>query len=279
MGSVVTRAYVQAGFDVREHRSPEDFDITDCEALERFVEGCDAVVHLAGPPSVSESFEHPIEYLRAHVLGTAAVLEAMRRARVRFLIYASSAEVYGAPLVDAVDERYPLAPRSPYAAAKAAAERLVLAAAERQDVGGYVIRPFLVYGRGMREQSMLARVLRQAQERQEIRVNDLRPVRDFCYVEDLAELFVLALRATRDDVLTLNASYGKGYSVAETIAEVGAALGFTPLATENGTKRGEDVEILRLVGNSEAAWQTLGWRARHDLAAGIRQMQTSMVPR
>ena len=276
IGAVTARVLAEAGVEVAAHRGPEEFDIADGDGLKRFFTGCDAVVHLAGPPSVPESFERPIEYLRAHVLGTATVLEEMSRAGIRFLVYVSSAEVYGASEV-AVDEMHPLAPRSPYAVAKAAAERLVLAAGARRDVGGYIVRPFSVYGRGMPERSLLAGVLRQAEEGPEIGVNDLRPVRDYCYIEDLAELFLLALRVPRRDMVTLNASYGKGYSVAEAIGAVGYALGFTPIVKEHGTKRSEQVEILRLVGDTGAAWRTLGWRARHDLTDGIRRMQTRVV--
>jgi nucleoside-diphosphate-sugar epimerase len=279
IGSVTARVLTEAGVDVAAHRGPEDFDIADGEALERFTAGCDAVLHLAGPPSVSESFQRPTEYLRAHVLGTAAVLEAMRRSRIQFLVYVSSAEVYGAAERTAVAETHGLSPRSPYAMAKAAAERLVLAAGDRGEVGGYIVRPFSIYGPGMQNRSLLAEVLRQAESGSEIFVSDLRPIRDYCYVEDLAEFFELALNARRRDIVTLNASYGKGYSVAEVIQAVGVALGFTPTARERGTKRPEHVEILHLVGDPRTARRALGWRARHDLIEGIRHMRTAMVAR
>src|SRR5580658_6465555 len=46
-------------------------DITDAAVIGELVEGSDAVVHLAGPASVSESFENAAEYARVHVCGTA----------------------------------------------------------------------------------------------------------------------------------------------------------------------------------------------------------------
>ena len=70
-------------------------DITDAAIVRELVEGSDAVVHLAGPASVSESFENATEYARVHVCGTATVLDACREEGIRRFVYISSAEVYG----------------------------------------------------------------------------------------------------------------------------------------------------------------------------------------
>src|SRR3954464_5363734 len=72
-------------------------DITDLDALRPVAEGADVVIHLAGPPSVAASFAAPAEFLRAHVLGTATVVELCRELAIPKLIHVSSAEVYGRP--------------------------------------------------------------------------------------------------------------------------------------------------------------------------------------
>src|SRR5580692_8697931 len=65
-------------------------EITDAAAVRELVEGSDAVVHLAGPASVSESFEKATEYARVHVCGTATVLSACREEGIRRFVYISS---------------------------------------------------------------------------------------------------------------------------------------------------------------------------------------------
>ena len=246
------------------------FDIEDRAALLELVAGCDAVVDLAGPPSVTQSFSDPIGYARAHVVGTATLLDAMREASVKTIVYMSSADVYGAVAQDVVDESHPTAPRSPYAAAKAAAEHLVRAWASAGSARGYAIRAFSVYGPGMSPLGLIPTILAQSRNGPEIVVNDLSPIRDFCFVEDLAELVVRAVCTPRSDLAILNAAYGKGYSVAETIRTIGEALHMPLVGRERGPQRPPGSEITRLVADVRAAERELGWRARYDLIEGIR---------
>ena len=105
-------------------------DLTDVTKVRPLLDGVDVVLHLAGPPSVAESFVDPLGYLRVHAVGTATVLDACRRSHVSRFVYVSSAEVYGASRDGlAMNEDSPCQPRSPYGAAKLAAEGLVRAMA------------------------------------------------------------------------------------------------------------------------------------------------------
>jgi UDP-glucose 4-epimerase len=277
IGSAAVAALNRGGIEVAAHSGPEQFDICDVSALTHLFSECDTVVHLAGPPSVSESLADPLGYTRAHVMGTASVLAAMRRAKIDFLVYISSAEVYGRAQADRVAEEYPVAPRSPYAAAKAGAEMLIRAAGACREIGGYIIRPFSVYGEKMPASSLMATILRQAHTADEVTVQDLAPVRDYCYAGDLAELIAAAVSRPRRDVVTLNAAYGKGYSVAEVVAAAGAALGRHLQAKEAREKRPVGIEIARLVADVSAAQRELGWRAKHDLEDGVRTMYAAIA--
>jgi nucleoside-diphosphate-sugar epimerase len=287
-----TRAALQAAhIDLVAHLGPASdaaasrhdagrcFDIADRAALLEFVAECDTVVHLAGPPSVAQSFADPISCVRAHVVGTATLLDVMREARIQNIVYLSSAEVYGSVARGVVNESYPPAPRSPYAAAKAAAEYLVRAQAAAGAARGYIIRAFSVYGPGMSPLGLIPTVLAQSRNGLEIVVNDLSPIRDYCFVEDLTELIVRAVRAPRSDLVILNAAYGKGYSVAETIKVIGDALHVQLVGRERGPQRPAESEITRLIGDVEAARRELGWRARHDLIEGIRRTLPAPVAR
>src|SRR5437762_2850945 len=62
-------------------------DITNRSVIDELMPGVDVVIHLAGPPSVAASFDLPGEYARVHVAGTATVVDACRRWRVRRLVY------------------------------------------------------------------------------------------------------------------------------------------------------------------------------------------------
>jgi dTDP-glucose 4,6-dehydratase len=104
-------------------------DITDAELVSRLVAESDAVVHFAAETHVDNALAEPDPFLRANVIGTFSVLEAVRRHGVR-LHHVSTDEVYGDLALDD-PQRFtaatPYSPSSPYSATKAAADMLVRA--------------------------------------------------------------------------------------------------------------------------------------------------------
>src|SRR5271170_7654233 len=104
-------------------------DVTDAELISRLVAESDAVVHFAAETHVDNSLEDPELTLRTNVIGTFAVLEAVRRHGVR-LHHVSTDEVYGDLELDdptRFTESTPYNPSSPYSATKAASDVLVRA--------------------------------------------------------------------------------------------------------------------------------------------------------
>jgi len=89
-----------------------------------------AVVHFAAFASVGESTENPGLYYRNNVVGTLALLEAMRECGVRYLVFSSSCAVYGVPPVIPIQEQTPLTPVNPYGATKMICERMLADCAE-----------------------------------------------------------------------------------------------------------------------------------------------------
>ncbi len=104
-------------------------DVTDAELVSRLVAESDAVVHFAAETHVDNALADPEPFLRANVVGTFTVLEAVRRHKVR-LHHVSTDEVYGDLALDEprrFTESTPYNPSSPYSATKAAADMLVRA--------------------------------------------------------------------------------------------------------------------------------------------------------
>jgi dTDP-glucose 4,6-dehydratase len=102
-------------------------DVTDAELVSKLVADADVVVHFAAETHVDNSLANPEPFLRANVVGTFTVLEAVRAAGVR-LHHVSTDEVYGDLELNSVQrftESTPYNPSSPYSATKAAADLLV----------------------------------------------------------------------------------------------------------------------------------------------------------
>jgi nucleoside-diphosphate-sugar epimerase len=245
-------------------------DITDVAALCDLASGCQVAVHMAGPASVLESFEAATEYSRVHVCGTAAFLEACRRTGVGHVVYLSSAEVYGRPDTNPVGEDTPPGPRSPYAAAKAGAEHMIGAYARTYGLRTVVLRPFSIYGPRMSTRSIIGTVLRAACAGEPVVVADPRPVRDYCYVGDLARAIVCA--CSTDAAGTFNIGSGTGVSVLELVRKICGIGGFIAdvrVRPDAGRRAAADIHCL--VADARRAASVLGWRPRVSLDTGLER--------
>lgn len=120
--------------------------ITDQELVSKTVRDHDCVFHLAARINVDESIKDPLSTLSVNLFGTYYVLEAVKHFQTR-LIYASSCEVYGAPLNHLpIAESAELRPHSPYAASKVAADRLCFSYITTYNTNVTIVRPFNVFG-------------------------------------------------------------------------------------------------------------------------------------
>jgi UDP-glucose 4-epimerase len=248
-------------------------DIADRATLLPFAAGVEVVVHLAGPAHVSESFHDPDRYFQTHVLGTVSMIDVCVRASIPRFVYVSSAEVYGRAAVSPVAETAACRPRSPYAAAKAAAEHVVTAAARAHGIDAIIIRPFSIYGPAMRPSAVLASVIRQACDGGPVRVFDLRPVRDYCFVDDVAAAIVaVSEAAAATEPRIYNVGTGAGVSVADlaklTLEVMGVAAAIEEAAA---TDRPAVADIPDLVADTSAIRHDVHWSPRVELSEGIRR--------
>lgn len=288
IGSAVVGTLCANGVRVRAHTGPPGYlgmplpggvecvaaQIGDRPAIEAACAGVDAVVHLAGPPSVAASFADPVGYARDHVLGTATVLAAAVAAGVRRLVHVSSAEVYGRSARAGVREDDELRPVSPYGAAKAAAEQLVRAAVERGEMEVVVLRPFSVYGPGSPATSLVGTIVAQSRSADEILVRSLGTVRDYVHVDDVALAAITAL--SRGEGGVYNIGSGRGTSVAELAQAATVAAGRAiPVRATGDPDRPAAIDLAVLVANPAAAAAALGWRAR-SLAAGMTAVMAAL---
>ena len=97
-------------------------DLMDGEPLRKALSGVDAVVHMVADSLVGESVKDPAKYYRNNVVAGLALLDRMREAGVKRLVFSSTAAVYGEPAKQPIEETDPTAPTNPYGASKLAFE-------------------------------------------------------------------------------------------------------------------------------------------------------------
>lgn len=162
-------------------------DVTDPAAvLAALGENVDAVVHFAAESHVDRSIESAADFVRTNVVGTQVLLDAARARKVPRFVHVSTDEVMGS-LDDGgyFTEETPLAPNSPYAASKAAAEHFVRAAVKTHGIDAVVTRCSNNYGPYQFPEKLIPLVIANAMEGKDIPVyGDGQQVRDWIYVDD-----------------------------------------------------------------------------------------------
>lgn len=242
-----------------------------------------AVVHMAGSISVGESVRDPGKYWSNNVAAASSLLLACAGAKLRSLVFSSTAAVYGDAERIPIAEGARLAPTSPYGASKLAFERLLAAAVPVLGCKAVALRYFNAAGAVPEwgvgedhepEEHLIPRVLRALLADHEVGIYgddwptpDGTCVRDYVHVADLARAHVLALEAADDlpPFVALNVGTGRGASVREVVEAAGRELGRTPRLAITARRPGDPPA---LVADPTRIQQLLGWSAeRSDLAA------------
>lgn len=259
--------------------------VQDTAAVEATLREHDVVgvVHLAAFKYAGESVRRPLHTYTQNVVGTIALLEAMRSVGVAALVFSSSAAVYGTPDVELVTEATPTAPESPYGETKLIGEWLVAAAARADGLRHTSLRYFNVVGSGdptLRDTSpynLLPLVLDAVVAgRTPTIFGDDYPtpdgtcVRDYVHVAEVAAAHVAAARTLEaGDQLepVYNLGAGRGVSVREVFDAVADAVG-RPVVPQMAPRRPGDPA--RIVASGDLARRDLGWDPSTPLVAAVR---------
>jgi UDP-glucose 4-epimerase len=259
-------------------------------------DGTEAVLHFAAKSLVGESVKYPQMYWSANLGGTLALLEAMREAGTRKIVFSSSAAVYGEPEQTPITETAPPRPTSPYGASKIAVDTTLTEYARLHGFGAVSLRYFNVAGafrgadggwlgeRHHPETHLIPNVLAQGGQELFVRINgtdyptpDGTCVRDYIHVGDLADAHLLALSACEPGRHRIyNLGNGAGYSVREVIDVCREVTGAEIVVSE-GPRRSGDPAVL--VASSDLIKADLGWHASHDLRAMVADAWQSVLAR
>ena len=243
-----------------------------------------AVLHFAGSVVVPESVENPAKYFNNNTGNTLSLIQAMVASGVKHLVFSSTAAVYGMPDEDIIPikEDAPKAPINPYGASKLMSEMMIRDMAAAHDLNAVILRYFNVAGadaKGRVGQStpeathlikVVAEVVSGKRDGMQIFGDDYDTpdgtcVRDYIHVDDLIRAHLLALdylaRDDKEETITLNCGYGRGFSVSEVI-EAAARLSGKNIPVTMAPRRAGDPPLL--TANSQACQDILGWTPQSD---------------
>jgi len=173
-------------------------DVRDSALVLELTSQADAVVHFAAETHVARSIYDDRRFFETDVLGTQCVASAVLRCRDRIerFLHISSSEVYGTAATVPMTEQHPLNPMSPYAAAKAGADRLVYSYCTTYAVPAVILRPFNQYGPYQHLEKVIPRFITSAILNEPLTLHGRGEARrDWLHVEDTCRRIDLALHA------------------------------------------------------------------------------------
>ncbi len=192
-------------------------DVADAPKIKSYFKDIECVFHLAALADIVPSIQRPLDYHRANVDGTIAVLEASRLAGVKKFIYTASSSCYGLPDEIPTTESAPIRPMYPYAVTKYLGEEYALNWHKIYKLPVTSLRLFNVYGPRARTTGTYGAVFgvflaQKLANKPFTIVGDGSQTRDFTFVSDIVSAFIAAAESDISGEI-FNVGSGGTYSV------------------------------------------------------------------
>jgi dTDP-glucose 4,6-dehydratase len=237
-------------------------DVRNASLVDNLVRRADVVVHFAAETHVTRSIFDNYHFFETDVLGTQVISNAVLRAdHVERFVHISTSEVYGTAEGALMDEQHPLMPLSPYAAAKAGADRLVYSYWSTYQLPAVIVRPFNNYGPRQHLEKAVPRFVTSCLLDESLRVHgDGSAARDWIYVADTCEAIDRVAHCDPKLVIgeVINIGTARSLSVADIARQVVRQMDKPEsLITYVGDRPGQ---VFRHTADIGKAKRLLGWQ-------------------
>lgn len=247
--------------------------IEDEARVQQAMAGVELVFHLAAMVSVPQSMAQPRRAEQLNALGTLNVLTAAQKSGARRLVLSSTCAVYGDEPSLPKTEQSPLRPKSPYAVSKLTAEQYCQLFNESFGLPTAVLRYFNVFGPRQDPSSAYSGVIsifvdKLAQAATPKIFGDGEQTRDFVFVSDVVQANLAAASTPAAAGQVFNIGTGRPVSINRLFACLAQLLGGPGTPDYQPPRPGD---IVHSYADPSLAAQVLGWSARVEFEAGLRQ--------
>lgn len=247
-------------------------DIRNRELVDRLVSQSDIVVHFAAESHVSRSIADTSATVSTDVVGTDVVAGCVVRHkdRIKRFIHISTSEVYGTAHVPLMDEEHPLNPCSPYAGAKAGADRLVSSYYLTYGIPAVIVRPFNNYGPRQHLEKLIPRLITSCILEEPLPIHgDGSAARDWLFVRDHCEALDLLLHAPDDLVVgeVFNIGTGNSHSILELATLIAQKMNCSERMISRLPDRPGQVELHR--ADARKIERILGFKPKTSISDGL----------
>lgn len=239
-----------------------------------------AVMHFAAASLVGESVENPLKYYQNNVGGSLNILQVMNEFKVKYIVFSSTAAVYGEPTQTPISEELEKAPINPYGRSKLMVENILDDCAAAYDIRSVRFRYFNAAGADIDgeigeaheiETHLIPRVLMAAaKDEDHIKMfgtdyptEDGTAIRDYIHVDDLVNAHVLGVKYLENDGSTtvFNLGTNQGFSVAQIIEAAQRATNHDIKIVESPRRDGDPAI---LVADNQKAKDVLDWQLKNS---------------
>lgn len=248
-------------------------DVRDPHFCNELVKDTDIVFHLAALIGIPYSYTAPDSYVDTNIKGTLNICQASAEKGVKRVLVTSTSEVYGTALYVPIDENHPRQPQSPYSATKIGADAVAMSFFNAFGLPVSIVRPFNTYGPRQSARAFIPTVITQiAAGMKEIRVGDLRPSRDFNFVEDTVAAFLAVANCPETIGKELNVATGVDFTMKETLDKICQAMGADiDYVTDPQRIRPDKSEVMRLQGDASLLRDITGWQPKFSFDEGLKK--------
>ena len=242
-------------------------DISKSKNLDKYFKGADYVFHLAALAEIIPSIKNPKKYFKNNVIGTLKVVEAVKKVKIKKLIYAASSSCYGTPKKLPTSEKDRIDLKNPYAVTKFIGEEIIMKYAEMFKMPNISFRFFNVYGPRLNASgqygAVISNFLSQTKNKKPLTiVGNGKQTRDFIHVDDLANAFIKVLKSKHSNKI-YNLGSGKKTSINYIANIFNGKKKFIPI------RPGEPKDSL---ANISKLKKDLKWRPKISIETGITKL-------
>ncbi len=292
IGSHLTRMLLSEGYKVRalcqynsfnswgwldNFRHPDleivTGDVRDAAFCRLITREVDTIFHLAALIAIPYSYVAPQSYIDTNISGTLNICQGALDNNVRKVIITSTSEVYGTAQYVPIDEHHPRQPQSPYSATKISADAVALSFFNAFNLPVTIARPFNTYGPCQSARAIIPTIISQiANGDKVIKVGDLRPTRDFNFVEDTCRGFIALAKTDGTEGQDFNIATGTEISMGDTFRLIASVMNVdVDFVTDPARLRPANSEVFRLCGDNTKIREATGWQPQVSLEEGLRR--------
>ena len=227
------------------------------------------VLHLGAYTHVGKSWSRVDECIQANIQGTVNLLQALDGTDYERFVYTGTSEIYGDIDVP-FRENAVVNPVSPYSVSKYAGERYCRMFHQGYGWPVVMVRPFNAYGPWQTPDRIIPEIIGRAVRGEQLKMTQGRQTREFNFVEDLVDGFLLLATTEGIEGSLFNLGCGEEVSMRALATTILDLMG-NPIEPEFGALPDRPTEIWRMFCDSSKARERLGWAPRHTLEDGLRK--------